>query len=109
MTVSSSDVPPRRPLPLGVQSFRKLREDERYYVDKTPHIERLVEHGGVYFLSRPRRFGKSLLVDTLAELFQGSEELFRGLAIHDRWDWSVRRAVFRLDFAGGDFSTDGAT
>ena len=95
----------RRMLPLGVQSFRKLREDGCYYVDKTSHIERLVDGGSAYFLSRPRRFGKSLLVDTLAELFQGSEELFRGLAIHDRWDWSVSRPVVRLDFASGVFST----
>ena len=105
MPPAQESAPPRRLLPLGIQSFRKLREDGRYYVDKTPHIERLVEHGGVYFLSRPRRFGKSLLVDTLAELFQGSEELFRGLAIHDRWDWSVRRAIVRLDFARGEFSS----
>ena len=97
--------PGRPTLPLGVQSFRKLREDGHYYVDKTPHIERLLGEGSAYFLSRPRRFGKSLLLDTLAELFQGSEELFRGLAIHDRWDWSVRRAVVRLDFASGVFST----
>ena len=95
----------RRTLPLGVQSFRSVRQDGHYYVDKTPHIERLVRHGSRYFLSRPRRFGKSLLIDTLAELFQGSEELFRGLAIHDRWDWSVRRPVVTIDFARGDFST----
>ncbi len=98
-------MPVRRPLPLGVQSFRKLREDGRYYVDKTPHIKRLTDNGGVYFLSRPRRFGKSLLIDTLAEIFRGSEELFRGLAIHDRWDWSVSRPVVRIDFARGDFSS----
>ena len=97
--------PARRTLPLGVQSFRKLREDGRYYVDKTLHVERLADNGGAYFLSRPRRFGKSLLIDTLAELFRGSEELFRGLAIHNRWDWSVRRPVVRLDFARGDFSS----
>ena len=95
----------RRTLPLGVQSFRKLREDGHYYVDKTLHIKRLADNGAAYFLSRPRRFGKSLLIDTLAELFRGSEELFRGLAIHHRWDWSVRRAVVRLDFASGVFTT----
>ena len=82
-----------------------MRQDGHYYVDKTPHIERLVRQGSRYFLSRPRRFGKSLLIDTLAELFRGSEELFSGLAIYDRWDWSVRRAVVRLDFASGVFST----
>ncbi|MDE2975698.1 MAG: AAA family ATPase [Gemmatimonadota bacterium] len=96
----------RRTLPLGVQSFRKLREDGLYYADKTRHIEHLVDNGAAYFLSRPRRFGKSLLIDTLAELFQGGEELFRGLAIHDRWDWSVRRPVVRIDFASGVFSSE---
>ena len=105
MTTPFAGGPVRRRLPLGVQSFRKLREDGRYYVDKTRHIERLAAGGTAYFLSRPRRFGKSLLVDTLAELFRGGEELFRGLAVHDRWDWSVRRAVVGIDFASGVFSS----
>ncbi len=75
-----------------------------YYVDKTDHVRRLVERGKYYFLSRPRRFGKTLMVDTLQELFEGSEELFRGLAVHDGWDWSARHPVVRLDFSrGGDF------
>ena len=55
-----------------------------------------------YFLSRPRRFGKSLLVDTLRELLEGNETLFRGLDIHDRWDWSIRYPVVRLSFDGED-------
>ena len=77
-----------------------------YYVDKTDHARRLVERGKYYFLSRPRRFGKTLLVDTLQKLFEGSEELFRGLAIHGAWDWSARHPVVRLDFSGvGDFET----
>ena len=97
--------PARRELPIGIQSFRSLREYGHYYVDKTPHLERLVHPGSRFFLSRPRRFGKSLLVDTIAELVQGSEELFRGLAIHNRWNWSVRHPVLNLDFAGGDFSS----
>ena len=105
MASPSHSDPARRRLPIGVQSFRRLREDGCRYVDKTPHIERLVGGGDRYFLSRPRRFGKSLLLDTIAELFRGSEELFRGLAVHDRWDWSVRRPVLKLDFARGDFSS----
>ena len=95
----------KRRLPTGIQTFRTLRETGCYYVDKTAHIERLVDCGSRYFLSRPRRFGKSLLVDTLKELFEGSEELFDGLHIHDRWDWSVRHPVVRLDFAGAGFKT----
>ena len=97
--------PVRRKLPLGIQNFREIRDDNCYYVDKTPYLARLVEEGKHYFLSRPRRFGKSLFVDTLKELFEGNEPLFRGLAIHDRWDWSVRRPVIRFDFSGGDYAT----
>ncbi len=89
-----------RQLPIGIQSFRRIREQECYYVDKTTHIRRLVDAGDFYFLSRPRRFGKSLLVDTLRELFEGNEPLFRGLDIHDHWDWSVRHPVVRLSFGG---------
>ena len=68
----------------------------------------MVEEGKHYFLSRPRRFGKSLFLDTLKELFEGNEPLFEGLAIHDHWDWSVRHPVVRLDFGSGRFvDTDG--
>ena len=94
----------RRRLPIGVQTFRELRESDSYYVDKTPWIGRLLDEGKHYFLSRPRRFGKSLLLDTMKELFEGNEPLFRGLAIHDRRDWSVRRPVVRLSFGSGDFT-----
>ena len=93
----------RRKLPIGIQTFRRIREDGCYYVDKTAHIRRLLDEGTHYFLSRPRRFGKSLFLDTCKELFEGSEALFEGLAIHDRWDWSVRRPVVRLSFGKGNF------
>ena len=91
----------RKKLPIGIQTFRKIREDDYYYVDKTAQALRLVEEGSHYFLSRPRRFGKSLLLDTLGELFAGSEPLFRGLHIHDRWDWSTVFPVIRIGFAEG--------
>ena len=97
----------RRKLPIGIQTFRKLREGDCYYVDKTAYLRRLVDEGTHYFLSRPRRFGKSLLVDTLKELFEGSEDLFEGLDIHDRWDWSVRHPVVHLDFSSGNFKEPG--
>ena len=97
----------RRKLPTGIQTFREVREADCYYVDKTAFIDRLVRDGKYYFLSRPRRFGKSLLVDTIKELFEGSEELFRGLHVHDRWDWSVRHPVVRLDFAAGRYREPG--
>ncbi|MBK1717564.1 ATP-binding protein [Thiocystis violacea] len=91
----------RKKLPIGIQTFRVIREGDWYYVDKTAFALSLIESGRHYFLSRPRRFGKSLFIDTLAELFAGSEPLFRGLAVHDRWDWSVRYPVIRLSFAAG--------
>ena len=90
-------------LPIGIQTFRKIREQDCYYVDKTPYIRALVRGGSHYFLSRPRRFGKSLFLDTLKELFEGSEALFAGLAIHDCWDWSLRHPVVRLSFGSGNF------
>ena len=94
----------RRKLPIGIQTFRTIREEGCYYVDKTEHIRQLAGGGGRYFLSRPRRFGKSLLLDTMKELFEVAEPLFRGLAIHACWNWTVRHPVVRLSFGGGDFS-----
>ncbi len=88
----------KRKLPIGMQAFRSLREWDFYYVDKTLHILSLAERPGYYFLSRPRRFGKSLLISTLKELFEGNEELFRGLYIHERWDWNNKHPVVRLSF-----------
>ena len=97
----------RRKLPIGIQTFQKLRDADCYYVDKTTHIRRLIAGGTHYFLSRPRRFGKSLFLDTLKELFEAHEALFEGLAIHGDWDWSVRHPVLRLSFGGGDFRESG--
>ena len=97
----------RRRLPIGIQTFRTIREENCYYVDKTAYIQRLLDEGTHYFLSRPRRFGKSLLLDTLKELFEGNEPLFEGLHIHDHYDWSVRHPVLRLDFGRGNFKEDG--
>ena len=90
-----------------MQTLRHLHERNCYYVDKTGYVARLVDEGTHYFLSRPRRFGKSLLLDTLKELFEGNEPLFAGLRIHDRWDWSLRHPVVRLDFGAGQFSESG--
>ena len=97
----------KRRLPIGIQTFREIREDGCYYVDKTAYIRRLLDEGTHYFLSRPRRFGKSLFLDTCKELFEGSEALFEGLAIHDSWDWSVRHPVVRLSFGKGNFKLPG--
>ncbi len=100
----------KRKLPIGIQNFREIRGEGYYYADKTRHIGGLIERGKHYFLSRPRRFGKSLLLDTIKELFEGSENLFHGLHIHGpgQWDWRRRHPVVRLDFGAGNFTVGGA-
>lgn len=85
-------------LPIGIQTFRVIREHNHYYVDKTQLAIDLVQGGTHYFLSRPRRFGKSLFLDTLKELFEGNEPLFHGLAAHDQWDWNIKYPVLRFSF-----------
>ncbi len=91
----------KKKLPLGIQTFREIREGGYYYVDKTQFALRLVEHGKYFFLSRPRRFGKSLFLDMLAELFEGKKELFEGLYAGERWDWGKKYPVVRISFGGG--------
>ena len=85
-------------LPIGIQDFESLRIDGYTYVDKTEYIYRMVSEGRYYFLSRPRRFGKSLLITTLKALFLGKRDLFRGLAIDQKedWDWATH-PVMHLD------------
>ncbi|MBK6998553.1 MAG: ATP-binding protein [Rhodoferax sp.] len=92
---------PRRKLPIGIQTFREIREDDCYYVDKTGMAVELIRTGKYYFLSRPRRFGKSLFLDTLKELFEGNQALFAGLAAENAWDWSKKFPVIRISFGGG--------
>jgi hypothetical protein len=94
-------------LPLSRQNFRKLREDNCIYVDKTQHIYNLCRHGGMYFLSRPRRFGKSLLLSTMAELFMGSKELFTDLWIADKWDWTKKSPVIHISFLSVSYEKQG--
>lgn len=91
----------RKKLPIGIQTFADIRKGNYYYVDKTPHIETLVNQNKYYFLSRPRRFGKSLLIDTLDCLFQGRKNLFEGLYIFDKWEWETTYPVIRLSFGSG--------
>jgi hypothetical protein len=94
----------RRKLPLGIQTFATVRRDDYYYVDKTAFALKLVDEGKHYFLSRPRRFGKSLFLDTLKELFEGNQSLFQGLVAYDQWDWSVKYPVMRFSFGSGNFN-----
>jgi len=86
-------------LPLGIQTFEKLRKENYLYIDKTRFIFELVSQGSAYFLSRPRRFGKSLTLSTLAALFEGKRELFKGLYIDSKsWEWK-KWPVIRFDFS----------
>ena len=93
--------------PIGIQSFDQIIEDGYVYVDKTGLIYRLVNEGKIYFLSRPRRFGKSLLVSTLKCYFQGRKELFKGLAIDKLETEWAEYPVFHIDFNGTDFTRSG--
>jgi hypothetical protein len=92
-------------LPIGIQSFANLREGGFLYVDKTKELHQLVTSGRVFFLSRPRRFGKSLLVSAMEALFRGEKRLFEGLYIYDKWDWEQQFPVIRLDFGGRAYSS----
>ena len=86
-------------LPLGQQDYRGIREEDKLYVDKTEQIHRLVTLGKYFFLARPRRFGKSLTLSTIKELFSGSRELFEGLWVEDNWDWGQTNPVVHIGFS----------
>ncbi len=89
--------------PIGIQDFREIRTNGYHYLDKTELIHRLLTEGKYYFLSRPRRFGKSLLLSTIKEIYQGSRELFKDLWIADHWDWDKRHPVVHIKFAKSDY------
>jgi len=94
-----------RKLPIGIQDFPSLREDGYLYVDKTAYVHKLASEGRVYFLSRPRRFGKSLLLSTLGAYFEARKELFHGLAIEQlEQDW-IEYPVLRLDLNAAQYDT----
>ncbi len=94
--------------PIGIQSFSEIRNGGYVYVDKTALIHRLVTEGKYYFLSRPRRFGKSLLLSTIESLFLGQRQLFEGLAVDSLdWDWQVH-PVFHIDLNVANYGRDGA-
>lgn len=93
--------------PIGIQTFSQIREDGYVYVDKTDLIHQLVSRGKIYFFSRPRRFGKSLMLSTLEAYYEGRKELFEGLAIAGlEKDW-LQYPVFHIDFNGDNFAKEG--
>jgi len=91
-------------LPIGIQTFKKIREDNYIYIDKTDLALDLIKNYQYSFLSRPRRFGKSLFLDTLKNIFEGNKELFKDLNIYDKYNWEKSYPVIKIDWAG-DFKT----
>ncbi|MDR0912799.1 MAG: ATP-binding protein [Methanobrevibacter sp.] len=89
-------------LPTDIAVFSTMRENDYIYVDKTQQIYNLIQPGKKYFLSRPRRFGKSLLINTMKELFEGNKKLFKDLYIYDKWDWNKIYPVLKIDMSGLD-------
>jgi hypothetical protein len=86
-------------LSVGISDFKELIQGNYIYVDKTEYIYKLINSGKYYFLSRPRRFGKSLLISTISYLFQAEKELFKGLYIQDKFNWEEVYPVIRIDFS----------
>ena len=93
--------------PIGIQTFENLREGGFVYVDKTALVHQLVDTGTIYFLCRPRRFGKSLLLSTIKAYFQGKKNLFKGLAMENMEVEWAEYPVFHLDFNSQDFTKEG--
>lgn len=86
-------------LPIGISTLEKIRAEDYSYADKTHHVAKLASSGGrYYFMSRPRRFGKSLLLDTIKQAFLGRKDLFKGLYLEHNWDWDVTYPVIHFDF-----------
>jgi hypothetical protein len=93
-------------LPVGIQTFSKIIEGDYLYIDKTEIACSLIEKYQYVFLSRPRRFGKSLFLDMLKNIFEGKRELFRGLLIEEQWNWEVNYPVIKISFSGGIHSRE---
>ena len=88
-------------LPVGIQTFSEIINEGYLYIDKTGIACSLIDRVKYVFLSRPRRFGKSLFLDTLKDIFEGHRELFRGLLIEEQWNWEVKYPVILISFSGG--------
>lgn len=90
-------------LPIAIQTFSEIRSYDYIYIDKTEHIYRMLNSSKAVFLSRPRRFGKSMTVSTIKSLYTGEKQYFGGLWIEDKWDWTRRNPVVHLQFARADY------
>jgi len=87
-------------LPIGISTFSEIIEQNYLYIDKTKEAYELMTSHKYAFLSRPRRFGKSLFIDTLQEIFEGNKKLFEGLYINDKWDFEDKSPVIKINFGG---------
>ena len=94
-------------LPIGIQTFSEIRENGYLYIDKTKQIHQVLNGGKYYFLSRPRRFGKSLLLSTMKSLYEGRKDLFKGLWIEDNWNWERQVPVIHVQFSKADYQGKG--
>ncbi len=92
-------------LPIGISTLKTILQEDYLYIDKTSLAQKLIEEGQYYFLSRPRRFGKSLFLDTLRTIFDGDKEIFKGLSIYENSYEFVKHPVIRISFNDGDFKT----
>jgi len=93
-------------LPIGIQTLSTIRNENYIYIDKTKEALNLIENGKYYFLSRPRRFGKSLFLDTLSSIFESKKELFKDLYIYDKYDWTKSCPVIKIDFGNQKAKTE---
>jgi len=93
-------------LPIGISTFSKIIEGDYIYIDKTKEALDLITNHSYVFLSRPRRFGKSLFLDTLQEIFEGNKKLFEGLYIYDKWNWEESCPVIKMGFSGNRNTTE---
>ncbi|MBD3843750.1 MAG: AAA family ATPase, partial [Campylobacterales bacterium] len=91
-------------LPIGISTLKTILNDGYLYIDKTHLALELINNGQYYFLSRPRRFGKSLFLDTLRTIFNGDKEIFKGLYIYDKYDFK-KYPVIRISFNSGKFTS----
>jgi len=87
-------------LPLGIQTFKEIVSEDYLYIDKTKIAFNLITNNKYIFLSRPRRFGKSLFMDTIHNIYEGNKEYFKNLYIFDKWDWEITYPVIKISFAG---------
>jgi len=92
-------------LPIGASTLTAIVNNNCYYVDKTHFVKQLTDNGRYYFLSRPKRFGKSLLVDTLKQAFLGEKKYFQGLFLEKQWDWNIHYPVIHISFGSGVIET----